>query len=122
MAAEERGESVFLSHTRYAVVTGAFSYTGRYVAKRLLEQGVSVRTLTRSTGRESPLGGLVPAFPLDFSNPDGLRRSMEGVGVLYNTYWIRFGRGRNTFDQAVENSRTFFEAARDAGVGRVVHF
>ena len=61
-------------------------------------------------------------YPLDFSDPDGLRRSMEGAGVLYNTYWIRFGRGRNTFEQAVENSRVLFEAARQAGVGRIVHF
>ena len=64
---------------------------------------------------------MVPAYPLDFSDPEGLRRSMEGVGVLYNTFWIRFGRGRNTFEKAVENSRTLFGAARDAGVGRVVH-
>ena len=122
MAAEEREESVFLSHPKNAVVTGAFSYTGRYVAQRLLEQGVSVRTLTRDTRRESPFGDVVEALPLDFSDPDGLRRSMEGVGVLYNTYWIRFGRGRNTFEQAVENSRVLFQAARQAGVGRIVHF
>ena len=83
-----------MSHPESAVITGAFSYTGRYVSQRLLGEGVSVRTLTRSTGRESPFGGLVKAYPLDFSDPDGLRRSMEGAGVLYNTYWIRFGRGR----------------------------
>ena len=69
-------ESSALSHPDIAVVTGAFSYTGRYVAKRLLEDGVTVRTLARSTGRESAFGGLVKAFPLDFSDPDGLRRSM----------------------------------------------
>ena len=111
-----------MSHPKNAVVTGAFSYTGSYVAKRLLEQGVSVRTLTRSTGRESPLGGLVPAFPLDFSNPDRLRLSMEGAGVLYNTYWIRFGRRQTTFEQAVDNSRRLFDAAVKAGVERIVHF
>ena len=111
-----------MSHPKNAVVTGAFSYTGRYVAQRLLEQSVSVRTLTRSTGKESPLGSLVEAFPLDFSEPDGLRRSMVGVGVLYNTYWIRFARRGTTFDQAVENSKVLFEAAADAGVERVIHF
>ena len=47
---------------------------------------------------------------------------MQGAGVLYNTYWIRFGRGRTTFDQAVENSRVLFDAAVRAGVGRIVHF
>lgn len=122
LTADLRKESVFLSHPENAVVTGAFSYTGRYVAKSLLERGVSVRTLTRSTSRESPLGGPVKAFPLDFSDPDGLRRSMEGGGVLYNTYWIRFARGETTFNQAVDNSKLLFDAAAKAGVERVVHF
>ena len=81
-----------------------------------------MRTLTRNPDREGPFGGLVPATPLYFSDPDGLCRSMRGAGVLYNTYWIRFGRGRNTFDQAVENSRVLFNAAANAGVGRIVHF
>ena len=111
-----------MSHPGQAVVTGAFSYTGRYVARRLLDNGVRVRTLTRSPEREGPFGGLVPAAPLDFSDPDGLRLSMQGVDVLYNTYRIRFGRGRNTFDRAVENSRLLFDAAAKAGVGRIVHF
>ena len=47
---------------------------------------------------------------------------MQGVGVLYNTYWVRFPRGRTTFDLAVENSKALFEAAESAGVDRVVHF
>ena len=111
-----------MAHPQQAVVTGAFSYTGTYVARRLLDQGVGVRTLTRNPGRDNPFGGIVAAAPLDFSDPDGLRRSMEGAGVLYNTYWIRFARGRTTFDQAVANSRTLFDAAREAGVGRIVHF
>lgn len=111
-----------LPHPDQAVVTGAFGYTGRYVARRLLDDGVNVRTLTRNPGRDDPFAGRVKAHPLDFSDPAGLRRSMEGTGVLYNTYWIRFGRGRHTFEQAAENSRTLFEAAAEAGVGRIVHF
>ena len=47
---------------------------------------------------------------------------MEGAGVLYNTYWVRFARGQTTFDLAVENSTALFEAAAKAGVGRIVHF
>ena len=78
-----------MSHQNNVVVAGAFSYTGKYVAKRLLDEGVSVITLTRNTGRESPFAGIVKAYPLDFPDPDGLRRSMKGAGVLYNTYWVR---------------------------------
>ena len=111
-----------LSHLNLDIVTGAFSFTGRYVARRLLDEGVSVSTLTRNPGREGPFGGLVPASPLDFSDPDGLCRSMQGAGVLYNTYWIRFGPGRTTFEHAVENSRVLFDAAVRAGVSSAVLF
>ena len=109
-------ESSVLSHPDTAIVTGAFSYTGRYVARRLLNEGVSVRTLARNPDQRDPFGDLVPAASLDFSDPDGLYLSMQGADVLYNTYWIRFGRGRDTFDQAVENSRVLFDAAARAGV------
>ena len=111
-----------MPHPNLAVVTGAFSYTGRYVTRRLLGEGVRVRTLTRSPDAEDPFGGRVEVAPLDFSDPDGLRRSMQGAGVFYNTYWIRYAHGRITFDLAVENTRTLFEAAKRAGVGRMVHF
>ena len=111
-----------MPHSDSAVVTGAFSYTGGYVARRLLDEGVGVRTLSRRPAGRNPLGGLVETAPLDFSDPDGLRRSMEGAGVFYNTYWIRFAHGQTTFDHAVENTRTLFEAAVGAGVQRVVHF
>ena len=47
---------------------------------------------------------------------------MQGAGVFYNTYWVRYAHGRITFDLAVENTGTLFEAARRAGVGRIVHF
>ena len=41
------------------VVTGAFGYSGKYIAMRLLEQGHTVRTLTNSTRRANPFGGLL---------------------------------------------------------------
>ena len=78
--------------------------------------------MTRNPNQEGLFSGLVEASPLDFSDPDGLRRSMQGAGVLYNTYWMRFGSDRTSFEQAVENSRILFEAAAGAGVERIVHF
>ena len=111
-----------MGHPDLAVVTGAFGYTGGYVTRRLVDQGVRVRTLSRRPAGGNPLGTLVETAPLDFSDPDGLCRSMEGAGVLYNTYWILYARGRMTFNRAVENTRPLFEAAKKAGVGRIVHF
>ena len=81
-----------MHHPGLAVVTGAFGYTGGYVARRLIDQGVRVRTLTRRRAGGKPLGGMVAEAPMDFSDPDGLRRSMEGAAVLYNAYWIRYAR------------------------------
>ena len=38
-----------------SVVTGAFGYTGRYIARRLLADGERVRTITGHPGRPGPL-------------------------------------------------------------------
>ena len=47
---------------------------------------------------------------------------MEGAVILHSTYWIRFAHGQTTFDHAVENTRTLFEAPVGAGIQRVIHF
>jgi NADH dehydrogenase len=103
------------------VVTGAFGYTGRYVAERLLERGRQVVTLTGHPDRPDPFGGRVRVRPLDFGDPAGLTASLRGADTLTNTYWVRFPRGDVTYDRAVDESRVLFEAAREAGVRRVVH-
>ena len=102
-------------------VTGAFSYSGKYVAQRLLARGEEVITLTGHPNRPDPFGGKVKAFPLDFNNEQGLIRSLKGVDVLVNTYWIRFDHGQNTQSRAVENTHKLVRAASAAGVKRIVH-
>jgi uncharacterized protein YbjT (DUF2867 family) len=102
------------------VVTGAFSFTGRYVAARLLELGREVRTLTRRAQSESPFGNRVRAAPLDFADPLALAESLRGADTLYNTYWIRFPRAGLTFEGATANTRVLLGAAAAAGVRRVV--
>jgi hypothetical protein len=71
------------------VVTGAFGYSGKYIAARLFEAGHRVRTLTNSTHRANPFEGRVDVHPFNFDDPDRLPASLEGARVLYNTYWIR---------------------------------
>jgi uncharacterized protein YbjT (DUF2867 family) len=100
------------------VVTGAFSFTGRYIAARLLESGREVRTLTRRPQAESPFGDRVRAFPFD---RDGTAAALHGADTLYNTYWIRFPNRSTTFEGAARNSVALLDAARSAGVRRVVH-
>ena len=43
---------------------------------------IGVYPQTRSPDAEDPFGGRVEVAPLDFSDPDGLRRSMQGSGRL----------------------------------------
>ena len=102
-------------------VTGAFGYSGRYIAKRLLDAGHNVITLTNSVGRENPFGSKVRAFPFHFDEPGRLRASLQGVEVLINTYWVRFDHARFTHDEAVRNTKILFQAAKEAGVRRIVH-
>lgn len=102
-------------------VTGAFGYSGKYIAKRLLAEGKTVMTLTNSLHRRSPFGERVQAVPLQFDNPDKLQESLRGVSVLYNTYWVRFNHRGFTQADAVRNTEVLFRAAKAAGVRRVVH-
>jgi uncharacterized protein YbjT (DUF2867 family) len=102
-------------------VTGAFSYSGKYIARRLLDRGEVVITLTNHPDRQDPFDGRVPAYPLDFTNLQGLVSSLRGTDVLINTYWVRFDREANTQPRAVENTRRLVTAAVQAGVKRLVH-
>lgn len=103
------------------VVTGAFGYTGRYIAAKLLERGIKVRTLTNHPQTQGLLAEQIGVAPLNFGNPGQLAESLQGATTLYNTYWVRFNRGDVTFEKAVANTKTLIDAAKAAGVGRFVH-
>ena len=102
-------------------VTGAFSYSGKYITSRLLARGEDVITLTNHPNRPDPFAGKVKAFPLDFNNADELVTTLRGVDVLVNTYWVRFDKDNNTQPKAVENTKFLVNAAAKAGVKRIVH-
>ena len=101
-------------------VTGSYSYSGKYITRRLLAQGDEVITLTGHPDRPDPFEGRVKAFPLDF-NVESMAESLAGVDTLYNTYWIRFDHGTNTQQLAVQNTARLVQAAQAAGVRRIVH-
>ena len=101
-------------------MTGAFSYSGSYIAEQLLDSGRAVRTLTFHPERAHPLQARVETVRYRFDDLTALTRSLEGVRTLYNTYWVRFDHGPS-FDEAIKNSRILFTAAKRAGVERSVH-
>jgi NADH dehydrogenase len=103
------------------LVTGAFSNSGSHIATRLLSSGHGVRTLTFHPHRPHPLQASVETFAYGFDDPAALTCSLEGVSTLYNTFWVRFDRGRASFANAIESSRMLFSSARRTGVHRIVH-
>lgn len=104
-----------------SIVTGAFSFSGGCIAKRLLDMGEAVRTLTGHPDRPSAFDDRIKAHAYDFDHPERLVESMAGASTLYCTYWVRFAHGDMTFEKAVTNSKVLIRAAKDAGIQRIVH-
>lgn len=104
------------------VITGAYGYSGRYIARKLLQRGVKLRTVTNSIRESIEFEGKIETHPQCFDDPQRLHVVLEGASVLYNTYWVRFNyRNSFTHSLAVENTLKLFEAAKKAGVTRIVH-
>jgi len=110
-----------MENRRTDTVTGAFGYIGRYIATALLERGRTVQTFTRRDGADTPLEGKLSVLPQRFDDRAFLVEHLSACDVLYNTYWVRFAKHGASFRQAIERSQRLFEAAREAGVRRIVH-
>lgn len=105
----------------FDVVTGAYGYTGRAIARRLLAQERRVRTLTNHPHRPGTEDIKADVAPLQFTDRAALVESLRGADVLYNTYWVRFRHGKVGFGEAIANTRMLIGAATEAGVRKVVH-
>ena len=95
-----------------AVVTGAFGYSGRRIASRLLDRGYRVRPLTSKRPAPDPFDGAVDVRPFDFDRLDRLETSLSGAAALINTYWVRFNHRDFTHEDAVRNTFAMFDAAQ----------
>jgi uncharacterized protein YbjT (DUF2867 family) len=122
MTKNNNGEVIFMEFQSIHAVTGAFGYSGKYITRKLIADGHPVVTLTNSVDRKNEFGNKIKAYPLDFTHLDELKDSLQGVEILYNTYWVRFDRPPLfTHTEAVRNSIALFKAAKKAGVQRIVH-
>ncbi|MBM3497097.1 MAG: epimerase [Armatimonadetes bacterium] len=104
-----------------SIVTGALSYSGKHIARKLLAAGQRVKTITGHPNRPNPFGDKVEVAPFSFEDPGGLTDTLRGASTLYNTYWIRFPMRGMTYERAAENSKTLVRCAEEAGVQRIVH-
>lgn len=102
------------------VVTGAFSYTGKYITENLLLNNEGVITLTNHL-RSGSNNRNITVLPYNFDKYEGLKKLLYGVDTLYNTYWIHFSYRNKSLDDAVENSKKLISIAQEAGIKRIVH-
>src|ERR1700733_8979898 len=109
-----------MSDPKLHVITGAFSYSGKYITRLLLDRGDRVRTLTNHPGGADTFTRRIEIEPLNFDDPVALARPLEGADTLFNTYWIRFPYGGVDFPRAVKNLENLIDAARRAEVRRIV--
>ena len=110
-----------MDQRRTHTVTGATGYTGRYITQLLLQQDHDVQSITGHPVRTNPFGSKVQLHPFNFERPDLLAETLTGTDTLFNTYWIRVNYRGRTHEQCVQQSKVMFEAAKLAGVRRIVH-
>jgi uncharacterized protein YbjT (DUF2867 family) len=102
-------------------VTGAAGFSGRFIAEALLDRGYEVQSLVSNLARKDPFEGRVRYSAYNFADFDVLKTNLKNVTTLVNTYWVRFNRGDINFELAINHSRILFNAAKAAGVERIIH-
>jgi len=107
--------------TKKITITGAFGYSGKYTTEKLLNKGYKVQTVTNSLHKKNPFEDKIEVAKLNFKNSDKLTASLKGSDVLINTYWVRFNHKKFNHNEAVENTKILFDAAKKAGVKKIVH-
>ena len=107
--------------TRPELVTGATGYIGGRLMERLLSEGRSVRALARDTSRLLPREGVAAARG-DLLSGEGVAQAMDGCATAY--YLVHSMEAGSNGDFAGRDrraARAFGEAARAAGVERIVY-
>lgn len=112
---------------KLVTVFGGSGFVGRYVVRLLAARGWRVRVAVRDTQRAlflKPAGdlGQVSLMPTSVTDRASVDRAVAGADAVVNLVGILSERGPRTFDTVhVEGARNIAEAARTAGVARLVH-
>jgi len=105
-----------------ALVTGASGFLGWHVARVLLQRGYSVRALVRPGGRVADLD--VDTVTGDLRDPLSLQRAVAGCGLVFHVaadYRLWAKHPQELYRSNVDGTRNLLQAARDAGVERLVY-
>ncbi len=117
------------------LVTGAGGFIGSHLTERLVDRGADVRAFVRYNSRNDlGLLRLLPGERLDrvriimgdLRDTDAVRSAIRDVDVVFHLGSLiaipySYIRPRETVETNVLGALNVFEAARDAGVEKVVH-
>ena len=107
---------------RPVLVTGASGFLGWHVARVLRERGFPVRGLVRPGSRIVELD--VEPVTGDLRDPSSLERAVAGCELVFHVaadYRLWAKRPEELYRSNVEGTRNLLDAARRAGVARVVY-
>lgn len=106
-------------------VTGATGFVGSHVAQQLAEQGADLRLLVRSNSRRENISGLAAdLFAGDLTNPESLRKGMDGCEFVFHVaadYRLWTKDPGPMYAANVEGTESVIKAAHEAGVRRVIY-
>jgi NADH dehydrogenase len=112
--------------TRVVTVFGGSGFIGRYVVKRLAQQGWLVRVAVRRPSRAAflqPLGdvGQITLLRAPIQDAAAVRTVLEGADAAINLVGLLFEKGKQNFEAVhLRGARQVAEAAAAAGVKHLV--
>jgi dihydroflavonol-4-reductase len=111
-----------------AFVTGATGFVGSHVARELANQGADLRLLVRASSPTRNIDGLHAERVVgDLREPASLRTAIAGCDVVFHVaadyrLWTRDAADmQSMYRSNVEGTRALIDAARQAGVRRIVY-
>jgi NADH dehydrogenase len=103
------------------ILTGAFSYTGRYIGQELLRRRIPFQSLTNHPRPSIFPSASIPVAPLQFQDASLLISTLRKSTILVNTYWIRYPAKGISHETAVQNIGFLVQCAKQAGIQKIIH-
>jgi len=107
------------------LVTGATGHIGNVLVRKLLERGEKIRALIWRDEDTTPIKGMdVEQVEGDVLDRDSLQHAMQGVDSVYHLAGIISimpGHNPQVWNVNVEGTHNVLEAARQAGIRRLIY-